>query len=47
MTATIRYERRYPATVNSPDETAHAIAAVDHGDVPAAAADHRVAASAP
>jgi hippurate hydrolase len=27
MTATLRYERRYPATVNSPAETAHAIAA--------------------
>ena len=27
MSATLRYERRYPATVNSPDETAHAIAA--------------------
>jgi hippurate hydrolase len=27
MTATIRYERRYPATVNDPAETQHAIAA--------------------
>jgi hippurate hydrolase len=27
MTATVRYERRYPATVNSADETRHAIAA--------------------
>ncbi|MEO8485887.1 MAG: M20 aminoacylase family protein [Betaproteobacteria bacterium] len=27
MTATLRYERRYPATVNSDAETAHAIAA--------------------
>ena len=27
MTATLRYERRYPATVNSPAETAHALAA--------------------
>jgi hippurate hydrolase len=27
MTATIRYERRYPATVNSPRETEHAAAA--------------------
>ena len=27
MTATVRYERRYPATVNAPTETRHAIAA--------------------
>jgi len=27
MTATVRYERRYPATVNAPMETTHAIAA--------------------
>jgi metal-dependent amidase/aminoacylase/carboxypeptidase family protein len=27
MTATVRYERRYPATVNAPAETQHAIAA--------------------
>ncbi len=27
MTATLRYERRYPATVNSPAETQHALAA--------------------
>ena len=27
MTATVRYERRYPATVNSPAETRHAQAA--------------------
>jgi len=27
MTATVRYERRYPATVNSETETAHAVAA--------------------
>lgn len=27
MTATLRYERRYPATVNTRDETAHAVAA--------------------
>ncbi len=27
MSATVRYERRYPATVNSPEETRHAIAA--------------------
>jgi len=27
MSATLRYERRYPATVNSADETAHALAA--------------------
>jgi hippurate hydrolase len=27
MRATLRYERRYPATVNSPAETAHALAA--------------------
>jgi hippurate hydrolase len=27
MTATLRYERRYPATVNSEAETAHALAA--------------------
>jgi len=27
MTATVRYERRYPATVNSGTETRHAIAA--------------------
>ncbi len=27
MTATVRYERRYPATVNSEAETAHAVAA--------------------
>ena len=27
MTATVRYERRYPATVNAPIETRHAIAA--------------------
>lgn len=27
MTATLRYERRYPATVNSPEETRHALAA--------------------
>ena len=27
MTATVRYERRYPATVNAPEETRHAIAA--------------------
>ena len=27
MTATLRYERRYPATVNTPVETGHAIAA--------------------
>ena len=27
MSATVRYERRYPATVNAPEETQHAIAA--------------------
>ena len=27
MSATLRYERRYPATVNAPDETRHALAA--------------------
>jgi len=27
MSATIRYERRYPATVNAPEETRHALAA--------------------
>ena len=27
MTATLRYERRYPATVNSPEETQHALGA--------------------
>jgi metal-dependent amidase/aminoacylase/carboxypeptidase family protein len=27
LTATVRYERRYPATVNSEQETGHAIAA--------------------
>jgi len=27
MTATLRYERRYPATVNAPEETRHALAA--------------------
>ena len=27
MTATLRYERRYPATINSPQETQHALAA--------------------
>ena len=27
MTATLRYERRYPATVNTPEETQHALAA--------------------
>ena len=27
MTATLRYERRYPATINSPAETQHALAA--------------------
>ena len=27
MTATLRYERRYPATINSPEETGHALAA--------------------
>jgi amidohydrolase len=27
MMATLRYERRYPATVNAPDETRHALAA--------------------
>ena len=27
MTATLRYERRYPATINSPEETRHALAA--------------------
>ncbi|MEJ7670585.1 MAG: M20 aminoacylase family protein [Casimicrobiaceae bacterium] len=27
MTATLRYERRYPATINTPEETQHALAA--------------------
>ena len=27
MTATLRYERRYPATINTKDETRHALAA--------------------
>ena len=27
MTATLRYERRYPATINTPEETRHALAA--------------------
>ena len=27
MQATLRYERRYPATINSPEETGHALAA--------------------
>ena len=27
MTATLRYERRYPATINTPAETQHALAA--------------------
>ncbi|MBS0328136.1 MAG: amidohydrolase [Proteobacteria bacterium] len=29
MSATLRYERRYPATVNSPEETAHAARAAE------------------
>ena len=27
MAATLRYERRYPATINTPEETRHALAA--------------------